>query len=235
MPWRAATPVPAMMAVGVARPSAQGQAMTSTATAFSSPACHCPASRPQPSSVSKASPMTTGTKTALTWSTRRWIGAFLAWADSTSRTMRASVLSAPSAVVRTSSRPSPLMAPPVTRSPACLATGRLSPVINDSSTALAPSCTTPSTATRSPGRTTTRSPRRTWAMGSSLSTPSRRTRAVSGRSAFSARMASVVCRLARASIHLPSSTRVMTTAEPSKYSGAMASPPVFSTTHTLRP
>jgi hypothetical protein len=35
MPWRAATPVPAMMAVGVARPSAQGQAMTSTATAFS--------------------------------------------------------------------------------------------------------------------------------------------------------------------------------------------------------
>ena len=34
MPWRAATPVPTMIAVGVARPSAQGQAITSTATAL---------------------------------------------------------------------------------------------------------------------------------------------------------------------------------------------------------
>jgi hypothetical protein len=34
MPCRAATPVPAMMAAGVARPSAQGQAITSTATAL---------------------------------------------------------------------------------------------------------------------------------------------------------------------------------------------------------
>ncbi len=33
-PWRAATPVPAMIAVGVASPSAHGQAITSTATAF---------------------------------------------------------------------------------------------------------------------------------------------------------------------------------------------------------
>ena len=49
MPWRAATPVPAMIAVGVARPSAQGQAITSTATALSRPAVHWPASKPQPS------------------------------------------------------------------------------------------------------------------------------------------------------------------------------------------
>ena len=33
IPKRAATPVPAIMAAGVARPSAQGQAMTSTDTA----------------------------------------------------------------------------------------------------------------------------------------------------------------------------------------------------------
>ena len=33
MPWRAAAPVPAMIAAGVARPKAQGQAITSTATA----------------------------------------------------------------------------------------------------------------------------------------------------------------------------------------------------------
>jgi Cu+-exporting ATPase len=42
MPWRAATPVPAMIAAGVARPRAQGQAITSTATAFIS-ACSTPA------------------------------------------------------------------------------------------------------------------------------------------------------------------------------------------------
>ena len=33
MPKRAATPVPAMIAAGVAKPKAQGQAMTSTDTA----------------------------------------------------------------------------------------------------------------------------------------------------------------------------------------------------------
>ena len=36
MPWRAATPVPAMMAAGVAKPSAQGQAITNTATLWMS-------------------------------------------------------------------------------------------------------------------------------------------------------------------------------------------------------
>ena len=46
---------------------------------------------PQPSSVASAMPITTGTNTALTRSTSRWIGAFFACADSTSRTMRASV------------------------------------------------------------------------------------------------------------------------------------------------
>jgi hypothetical protein len=71
-------------------------------------------------------------------STRRWIGAFFACADSTRRTMRASVDSAPTAVVRTSSRPSPLTAPPVTRVAGLLGTGRLSPVISDSSTWLGP-------------------------------------------------------------------------------------------------
>ena len=66
MPWRAAAPVPTMIAAGVARPSAQGQAITSTATARSRAASQSPPIRPQPSSVSSASTITTGTKTALT-------------------------------------------------------------------------------------------------------------------------------------------------------------------------
>jgi hypothetical protein len=77
--------------------------------------------------------------------------------------------------------------------------------------------TTPSTAMRSPARTTTRSPTTTCASGTSTSPAALRTRAVSGRKALKARMAAVVCRRARASSHLPSSTRVMTTAELSKY------------------
>ena len=131
--------------------------------------------------------------------------------------MRASAVSAPIAVVRTWIKPSPLTAPPVTRLPACLATGRLSPVISDSSAWVAPCTTSPSTAMRSPGRTTTMSPTRTAASATSDSTPSRSTRAVGARSACKARMAPVVWRLARASRYLPSSTSVMTTADASKY------------------
>jgi hypothetical protein len=98
MPWRAATPVPTISAVGVASPSAQGQAITSTATASSTARCQSPLAMPQPSSVTSAATHTTGTNTALTRSTRCWMGAFFSCADSTRRTMRASVDSAPTAV-----------------------------------------------------------------------------------------------------------------------------------------
>ena len=134
IPCRAAAPVPTIIAVGVARPSAHGHAITRTATAFSSPICQSPVAQPQPSNVINATANTTGTNRALTRSTSRWIGAFSAWADSTNRTMRDNVLSLPTLPVFTSSKPSPLTAPPVTCSPTRLATGKLSPVISDSST-----------------------------------------------------------------------------------------------------
>lgn len=59
------------------------------------------------------------------------MGALPAWAFSTMRMMRASVLSSLRAVVSTSSMPSWLIAPPVTRLPGVLCTGRLSPVSID--------------------------------------------------------------------------------------------------------
>ena len=223
-----------MIAAGVARPRAHGQAITSTATALIIAVSRSPLAIHQPSSVTSASTSTTGTKMALTLSTRCWIGALAACASSTSLIMRDKVDSSPTALVRTSSTPAPFMAPPVTCSPACLLTGRLSPVISDSSTSLAPSSTTPSTGMRAPGRTTTRSPSSTWATGTSCSWPSRRTRADSGRSTCSARMAAAVWRLARASSHLPSKTRVMTTAEASKYRCAMPPWPA-SSRYTLKP
>ena len=98
-PCRAATPVPAMMAAGVARPSAHGHAITSTATAFRIAVSPPAPAISQPASVSAAIARIAGTKTSLTRSTRRWIGAFSACALSTSRMIRASVVSAPIAVV----------------------------------------------------------------------------------------------------------------------------------------
>ena len=62
-PFSAPLAVPTMMAVGVASPMAQGQAMTSTATAFTmaldQPTCATPT---QPRNVKRASAMMTGTK-----------------------------------------------------------------------------------------------------------------------------------------------------------------------------
>ena len=232
MPCRAAAPVPTMIAAGVARPSAHGQAITSTATAFTSAvSAPAPASH-QPPAVSTAMAITAGTNTALTRSTSRCTGGFWPCASPTSRTSCASRLSAPSAVASTTSSPSPFTAPPVTGLPACLATGRLSPVSRLSSTPDSPSRTTPSAAMRSPGRITSRSPRRSAATETSSSTPPRRMRARSGRSRSSAWMAAPACRRARASSHLPSRTRAITAADASKYSGA---PCPASSDHTDSP
>ena len=71
MPRFAATPVPTSSAVGVASPSAQGQAMTNTATAFSRAFSQSPFIPHQPVNVASATTNTTGTKTLLTRSTRR--------------------------------------------------------------------------------------------------------------------------------------------------------------------
>src|SRR6185312_8999113 len=72
------------------------------------------------------------------------------------------------------------MVPPITRSPGCFSTGIDSPVSIDSSTALAPERTSPSTGTRSPGRTSTVSPFATCSTGTSTSASPRSTGAVLG-------------------------------------------------------
>ncbi|MCY1436561.1 hypothetical protein D9M71_526900 [compost metagenome] len=191
--------------------------MTSTATALiKAVSIGAPASH-QPTRVISASTKTAGTNTWLTRSTSFWIGALAACASSTRRMMRARTVSVPRARVRTIKRPSPLIAPPVTLSPDCFGTGRLSPLISASSAWLCPSMTSPSTGKRSPGLTTTRSCRRSSLIATSRSWPSTSNKARSGRRASRARMALAVWRLARLSRYLPSSTRAITTAEASKY------------------
>ena len=89
-----------MMAAGVAKPKAQGQAITKTETALISESSKgCPVSH-QAARVIKAKPSTTGTKMLLTRSTRACIGALTAWASSIRRIMRDSVLCEPRAVTR---------------------------------------------------------------------------------------------------------------------------------------
>jgi len=145
------------------------------------------------------------------------MGGALACASSTSRTIWARVLSAPTAVVRTTSVPVVLTVAPMTGSPATFSTGTLSPVSIDSSTAERPSATTPSTGSFSPGRTRTWSPTRTWAIGTSTSTPSRSTRAVVGARPTSALIDAAVRFLAFSSSHRPISTSAITISAVSKY------------------
>jgi hypothetical protein len=132
-------------------------------------------------------------------------------------------VSAPTFVARKRNEPSLLSVAPTTVSPGFFSTGIGSPVSIDSSTAEAPSSTVPSTGTFSPGRTMTMSPTTTCSTGTSISSPPRVTRAVLAASPMSARMASDVRPLARASSSFPSSTKVMSSAEVSKKTGSAAS------------
>ena len=117
MPRRAAAATAAVSASGVAMPSAQGQAITSTAMACISASAGLPVRHCHPAKVSTASASTAGMKRRAARSTARSIWVRLAAACSTVRTMRASVLSAPTRVARISSTPPVLMLPQTTLSP----------------------------------------------------------------------------------------------------------------------
>ena len=95
MPSCAPRPQATISAAGVARPSAHGQAMISTASAALN-ACSTglPASS-QPASVSPDAASTAGTNTPLIRSASRWMAAFCDWACSTRVTRCASWVSRP--------------------------------------------------------------------------------------------------------------------------------------------
>jgi hypothetical protein len=171
-----------MIDVGVASPRAHGHAMISTATVFSRARLNA-GSGPNTSHARNVTPAiarTIGTNQPVTLSARRWIGAFEPWASCTSRTIWARTVSRPTLVASNLKLPDVLRVPPMTSSPGDFVTGIGSPVTMLSSTAERPSRTTPSTGTFSPGRTVTRSPRRTSSMRMSTSAPARSTRAVRG-------------------------------------------------------
>ena len=216
-PNSAARPVPTMMEVGVASPMAQGQAMISTATALTSAKVSA-GSGPKTSQTTKvraAAAITAGTNHMVTRSTMAWIGSLEPCADSTMRTIWASTVSAPTAVARKRKEPVLFTVPPTTDAPASFRTGTGSPVTMLSSTKEAPSSTSPSTGSRSPGRINTTSPAPTSATGSSTAWPPRSTRAVLAWRPIRRLIASEVRPLLRASRKRPSRMSVTMTADAS--------------------
>jgi hypothetical protein len=193
MPSWAPLPVPTIRAVGVASPSAQGQAMIRTATAAVKAGASPPSVPIQKPRVAAARAITMGTKMPETRSASRCTSALPFWASSTRRAIWASWVSDPMRVARTTSRPPALTVAPTTGSPGPTSTGTDSPVSIEASTAELPSSTTPSVAIFSPGRTTNLIPTASSSVGIRSSTgpaaPSRRTAtslAPSSSSAFSA-------------------------------------------------
>ena len=124
MPFSAPLPVPTMIDVGVARPSAHGQAMISTATVLSRARLKAgcgPSSEPRNEGQARRSPG----RPARSSRSRRRRGA--GWAPccpappATSRTIWARTVSRPTRVARNVNEPVVLSVPPITSSPAALA------------------------------------------------------------------------------------------------------------------
>ena len=215
MPAAAARPIPTINAVGVASPSAQGHAITSTATALinatSRPRQYHPITR-----VMIAIPITTGTNTAETRSASCCTAALEPCACDTRRMMPASIVALPRAVTLQRNCPLPLMVAAYTDAPAVFATGMLSPVSIASLTEEVPSMTSPSTAMLSPGRTTKCIPGARALRGTSCKPCADSIQAVRGCILTSAVSAAEVRTLAKDSSHLPSRTSVTTDAAESK-------------------
>ena len=172
MPFFAPTPLPTIMATGVASPSAQGQEMTRTQMAYSN-AFAMGAPRSIHTIMTRtAVPITAGTKTADTASAILAIGAFVAAASLTMRMICEKVVSSPTRVARARMNPERFIVAAFTVSPSALSTGTDSPVRADSSAAVMPSIITPSTGMVSPGLTTKISPGCTSSMATDTSCPS---------------------------------------------------------------
>ena len=136
IPDFAATPLPTIMATGVASPNAHGQLITRTETAraIAYPTV-CPAMS-QTTKVMTAIAITTGTKMPETLSAIFAIGALVAAASLTIRMICESVVSSPTLAARQTIKPDVLIVAEVTASPTVFSTGILSPVKADSFTAL---------------------------------------------------------------------------------------------------
>mmetsp|Transcript_1164 Transcript_1164/g.4285 ORF Transcript_1164/g.4285 Transcript_1164/m.4285 type:complete len:455 (+) Transcript_1164:2769-4133(+) len=240
IPSFAPTPVPTMTAVGVAKPKAHGHAMTNTVTKNTKQNTNSPSSSvhdfgtdvvaftamSQKMKDKNASATTDGTKTAEILSALACIGALLVCASSTKRTILFNARSAPTFVAATNTVPNVFVVPAMTKEFFVFGTGKDSPVIADSSAAVSPLKTTPSTGNAEPGTTFTTSSRcnkfesisrsETICIASMLLLMTSHMIAVFGAKDTSFCIASDAFPFARASSHLPKSTNEIKTVDVSK-------------------
>ena len=225
-PWRAATPIPAMIAAGVAKPKAQGHAMTNTETACIKAVSIIPVSHHVTPKVISAMTTTTGTNTAVTLSARRAKLAFEPWASLRACTISPSFVSLPLALTRYNKLPFSTNAPANNLSPTSFLSGTDSPVKWLSTHQPAPSITTPSVATRLPCLARKISPTCTslratlWKspLGCCCSTSS-------GVKDNNKSILLRLCFLVRSSRYLPVRTKAMTMTPASKYTAGLPSAP----------
>ena len=156
IPLRAQLPIPAVSAVGVARPREQGQAITRTVTIEISPMVSPlpeESRNIQHKSVNRDNPMITGTNTAATLSTVCCILALLPWASLTILMMEDNIVSFPTFSALMTNDPLWFKVPVKTLEPTVLWFPTGSPVSILSSTNDSPSITSPSAGILSPGFT----------------------------------------------------------------------------------
>src|SRR5215218_3007077 len=130
IPLRALSAVEMAITSGIARPSACGQAITSTVTVRSTALPGSPRSN-QAAKVTTPTPTANQNSSAAARSASAWARERDACARSTSRRMPASAVASPTAPTRTRIAESAINDPATTRSPTDLATGLDSPVIGD--------------------------------------------------------------------------------------------------------
>ena len=217
MPFSAPRPLATSTAVGVARPRAQGQATTKTATVHCKPVVQSPPARPQTSSVAAATASTAGTNRATTRSASRPTSVFDSWARRTSSITWANADLAAGRSTSAVSEPWRLIVPAKTSSPGCLSTGIDSPVNQDWSTLDAPETIFASRGTFSPGRMRIVSPGGTAPTATRCVWPSRKTVASGGERSSSLRMACEARPRALVSRNLPRLMKVRIMAASAKY------------------
>ena len=218
MPLSAPLPMPTIMAVGVASPSAHGQAMMTTVTNANSPWVNppVPSSNIHTMKASTAMPIMVGTNIPAILSTSCCTGALLPCASCTMCIIFASSVSVPTFSALKRKLPFWLMVPAKTLASFCLDTATGSPLSILSSTYEEPSVTMPSTAIRSPGFTSMMSPGRICSIGT-MRSPFPTTVTVLGWSPISFLMAVEVFPFAFSSSRRPSRIKAMMTLAASKY------------------
>ena len=205
-----------MIAIGVARPSAQGHDITRTDIIRFRANSKSLVKMYQIIKVIIEIAITAGTKTADILSASFAIGAFVSLASFTRLIICANVVSSPTLVAVNLNEPCTLIVAEITSSPIFLFIGMDSPVIADSSTRDEPSIILPSTGILSPGLITITSPLTMSSVAISTSALSLITIALSGDKSMRFFKEALVSPLLLASKYLPSVIRVRIIAEDSK-------------------